>query len=125
MSNNRYITLLASSARTVLQSVEVPFDGGDNPEALVFSWDVTVDPSSASLTPSIQSYDDASDTWTTILTGAAKAATGFYQLKMGPHLVAAANLVAKIEIGARIRYLIAVNDSDSMTYSVGVEVINK
>ncbi len=121
---NRYVTVLASAARTEAQTVVVTQLSSDKPKVLVFTIDVTLDAATASITPSVQGFDPLSETWTTIVTGAAIAALGDVQLKIGVGLTAAANLTVNHEIPTRFRFRMAVADADAITYSVGLEIIN-
>ena len=122
---NRYITVLASAARTALEAVVINQVSSDNPESLLFTIDVTLDAASASITPSIEGFDPLSETWTTILTGAAIAAVGDVQLRIGVGLPVTANLSANYVIPQRFRFSMAVADTDAITYSVGLEIVNK
>ncbi len=122
---NRYVTVLASAARTALEAVEIVQASGDNPLALVFTIDVTLDAASAVITPSIQGFDPLSETWTTILTGAAISALGDVQLRIGIGLPVTANLSANYAIPKKFRFNMAVADTDAITYSVGLEIVNR
>ena len=122
--SNRYVTVLVSAARTTAQAVEILLSSSDHPTALVFTIDVTLDAATASITPSIESYDPLSETWTGVLTGAAIAAVGDVQLKIGVGLTAAANLVVNDVVPTKFRFSMAVADADAITYSVGLEIIN-
>ncbi len=77
------------------------------------------------ITPSVEGFDHESETWTTIITGAAIAAVGFVQLKIGLGLTAAANTIVNHEIPSKFRFSMAVADTDSMTYTVGLNIINR
>lgn len=122
---NRNVVVLASAARTLLQAVEILQSSADNAVALIFTVDTTLDPGTASITPSIAFFDPISETWTTILTGAAIAATGTVRLRIGEGLTAAANLTVNDVIARKFRFNMAVADGESMTYSVGVEIVNR
>ena len=111
-------TLLVSAARTTAQT-SAPFSAE---EVLCsdFVFDVSLDPSTASITPSIQGQDPVSGDWYTILTGAAVAAVGTTALRVGPTIVAAANVAANAMLPKLFRVAVAVADAESMTYSFSV-----
>jgi hypothetical protein len=111
-------TLLASAARTTAQtsaefSAEEVFCSD-------FVFSVTLDPGTASITPSIQGQDPVSGSWYTILTGAAVSAVGTTVLRVGPTIIAAANVAANAMLPKLFRVAVAVADSQSMTYSFSV-----
>ena len=109
-------TILASAARTTLQNVSVTNSAGYRGVHVVI--DTTLDPSTASITPSIQWYSTLGDDWITVLTGAAIAGTGVIMLSVFPGAVAAANTVADGWLPPTWRFSMAVADAESMTYSV-------
>ena len=113
---NREIELLASSARTAA----ITSDDQHNADAkgVIVIIDTTVDPGTASVTPTIQGKDPVSGKYYTLLTGAAIAAVGTIILRVHPELTAAANLVAKDALPATWRFSMAVADAESLTYSV-------
>ena len=121
---NRYVTVLASAARTALVVVPIRQVSSDTPKVLVFTLDVTLDAASAIITPRIEGYDPLSDGWTTILQGAAVNSVSKVLYKIGIGLTAVANLTVNHEIPTEFRLNMAVNDTDAMTYSVGLEIIN-
>jgi len=122
---NRNVEVLPSAARTTAQAVITLQASDDKAVALIFTVDTTVDPAAASITPSIDFFDPISQSWTTILTGAAIAATGRVRLRIGEGLTAAANLTVNDVIARKFRFNMAVADTDSITYSVGVEIVNR
>ena len=85
--------------------------------------DVTVDPASASITPTIQGKDTVSGKYYTLLVGPAIAATGTTILKVYPGLTAVTNLVASDIVPSKFRILMTHADVDSITYSVGVSLV--
>lgn len=107
--------LLPSAARTTLQSVEITRSYG----SIQVIINVTADPAAASITPSIEGWDEASQTWVTLLTGAAIAATGQVILTVAEWVDTAANVALKRKAPPKCRFSMAVADADSMTYSVG------
>jgi hypothetical protein len=108
--------MLKSAARTAEATAERiggHFTGGR------FLVTVTADPASASVTPHIEGYDEASGNWFTILTGAAIEAVGSVMLTVAPYATAANNVAVAQRLPHRWRFRMAVADTDSMTYSVG------
>ena len=111
-------TLLPSAARTTAQT-----SGEFSAEEVYtsdFVFNVTLDPGTASITPSIQGQDSVSKAWYTILTGAAVAAVGTTVMRVGPTIIAAANVGANAMLPETFRVAVAVADAQSMTYSFSV-----
>lgn len=75
-----------------------------------------------SLTPHIQGYDKASDSYYDLLVGAAIGATGQVVLKVGPGITAAANLSVSDILPVNWRVLCHPSTTDAITYSVGIEL---
>lgn len=113
-------TILASAARTTAQSIDILNEAGRKYLNLVI--DVTVDPASASITPTIRGKDPVSGKYYDLLVGAAIVATGTVVLKIGPALIAAAGIVARDFIPRSWNFRMAVVDIDSMTYSVAYQL---
>lgn len=111
-------TLLASAARTTAQTSAV--FSAEEAICSDFVFNVTLDPGTASITPAIQGQDPVSGAWYTILTGAAVAATGITVMRVGPTIVAAANVAANAMLPKNFRVTVAVADAQSMTYSFSV-----
>jgi len=114
-------TILESAARTTLQVSNVL--SAEQVLSSIFSIDVTVDPSSAALTFTIEGKDPESalaDPFYTILVSATINGVGTTTLQVGPTIIAAANTAANEMLPKEFRVSVAVVDSDSMTYSVGV-----
>ena len=111
-------TLLPSAARTAA-TISSEFSA-EEVLSSDFVFDITADPASASITLTIQGQDPLSGKWYTILAGAAQAAVGTIIMRVGPSIVAAANVAATAILPELFRISVAVADTDSMTYSVGV-----
>ena len=77
---------------------------------------------SGSITPKIEAYDPASDTYYTLLTGAAINATGQVVLKVGPGITPAANLAVSDFLPAQWRVVLTAGVSTNLTCSVGVNM---
>lgn len=115
MAREKQRTILASGARTTLQNVQLSHAGKGG----VFIIDITADPSSAILTFTVQGIDPTTGKLYTILASAAKNGTGTTILRVFPGATIAANLTANDYLPDNFNFKVAVNDSDSMTYSVG------
>lgn len=113
--NKHPIVLLASAARTTLQSTSFNTQclGG-----LVFI-DITAVSGSPSLTFTLKGQDPASNKTYTILASSALVGTGTTVLRVHPDLTAAANTIAKDILPHQCLLTVAVGTADSVTYSVG------
>ena len=111
-------TLLASEARTTAQT-SADFSAE---EAICsdFVFNVTLDPSTASVTPQIWGKDPVSGAYYSILTSAAIAATGITVMRVGKDIIAAANVAANAMLPKEFRVTVAVADAESLTYSFSV-----
>ncbi len=124
MAKNRIVTVLASGARTATSTTEILKKSGDNAKGLVLNIETTVDPAAASVVPTVDRYDEVSDTWINVLTAAAITAVGTITLKIGVGITAAANLAVNDFVYDKMRLVMTHADGDSITYSVGAEIIN-
>jgi hypothetical protein len=107
---------MPSAARTTLQAgtALTGFSG------VTFIIKTTAKGSAPSVTPSIEGYDEASDSWVTLLTGAAITNVGTVLLTVSPSILGVANVALQRVAPARFRLYLAVANADSLTYSVGV-----
>jgi len=108
-------TVLASAARTALATTSFTNTRYRGVHIII---DITLDPSTASITPRIDGYSTLGDDWYTILQGSAIAAVGQTKLSVYPGAVAAANVTADDWLPPTWRFYMAVADAESMTYSV-------
>ena len=116
------ITYLPSAARTATPTKQDKSNSVDARGMLVVI-DVTAVAATPSVVFTIQGKDSLSGKYYTILASAAITATGTTVLRVHPELTAAANLVAK-DVVPRIFAIDAVHaDADSITYSVGVQLL--
>lgn len=76
-----------------------------------------------SITPKIQGLDAASGNWYDILVGAAITAIGTTVLKVYPGITASANASASDVLPARWRTRVEHADADTITYSVGANLL--
>ena len=114
-------TILASAARTAtVNSPDITNWVGKGAHVVI---DVTADPSTASVTFTIQGKDETSGVYYTILASAAIAAVGTTVLKVYPGLTAATNTVANDILPKTWRVRAVAADAESLTYSVGASVI--
>jgi hypothetical protein len=118
---NRSRTLYASAARTTAQTgspINNPYGRG-----LRVHTNVTADPAAASITVTVQGYDATAGDWYDLLASAAINAVGKRTLLIYPGATTAANLVANLPAPPVFRVNVAVADADSMTYSIGCEIL--
>lgn len=108
-------TVLASAARTATANTQFTNTGYKGALIVI---DVTLDPSTASITPHIEGYSTLGNDWYTILTGSAIADVGVTVLRVFPGATAVANLVSDDWLPETWRFRMAVADAESMTYSV-------
>lgn len=114
--------LLASAARTVLQTGEWQSSGGYS--HLILLLDFTVDAVSADLTLTLQGRDPASgDPFNVWTAAAAASAVAMFAYGLGPGLLTsvkeAMTDVGNVIIPATWRVNVAVGDSNEATYSLG------
>jgi len=119
--NNFEGTALASAARTA--ATNSPEIKNHNGRGLVIYVNVTLDPASAAITPSLRTGDPVSGTYDVIWTAAAAiSATGLYSYQLGPGLLATAGGsytdTENILLPRSLQISMGVADGDSMTYSV-------
>ena len=74
-----------------------------------------------SITPSIEGYDPASETWYTILTGSAISSVSQNVLQVGPNFAATANVSVNTILPAVWRITLT-SSSANLTASVGVNL---
>ena len=117
----RNVQILPSAARTAAQlSTAVGMERAESSAHIVI--DVTAIVSSPILTPTIQGYDPTSDKWYNILVATPISAVGTTVLKVGPGLGAMVGATAADILPQQWRVSIAVANTNSATYSVGVAV---
>ena len=119
-SINQSFTILPSAARTTAQSVDLT---NDRARGVYITIDVTVDAATGSITPSVAIIDPVSGAAETIALMTALAAVTRVTLLIYPGtLTAAANDITQIlqaPLPRDWRFVMAVADTDSLTYSVG------
>ncbi len=109
--------LVASGAHTATGSVVFAPGVHDIVSVTV----VTTAYSAGGVTPSLEFYDAASDTWISMLTGAKIVGTGTgVTLSVGPKAVTAANVGFQSALAPYMRVTMTVDDATAITYSIGV-----
>ena len=117
MRLNEAHTFLASAARTATVNSDrfrnVLFNG------IHVIVDVTAYPAAASIEVHIQAQDQTSGDWYDLLVSSAITATGTTVLKVGPGITPSPNAAANDMLPENIRVRVVHTDADSITYSVG------
>ncbi len=115
------LTIFASAARTAtVNGSDIINDSHRGANVVI---DCTADPSTASVTFTVQGKDETSGKYYTILESAAVNGTGTTVLRVYPGIAASSN-VAVSEALPRIWRVIATHaDSESITYSVGASLL--
>ncbi|MAG24804.1 hypothetical protein CMI47_04420 [Candidatus Pacearchaeota archaeon] len=125
MAQNRRVTAYASTARTATPSdVEVPQKSGDSGRGIIVTIDVTAITASPSVVFNIRGKDALSESTYLILASAAVTGTGTTVLMIGENMIDEANLSANALIPNTIVVDPVHGDSDSITYTVSVEIVN-
>jgi hypothetical protein len=116
----RAITVLASAARTTTQTQadQTNLSG----KGITIVVDVTT-AGTGSITMTINVKDSVSGKYITLLSGAAITTNSTTRYRVYPGLTAAANSVASDVLGRTWRIVITHNNANTITYSVGAEVI--
>lgn len=109
-------TVLASAARTTLQSVTITNSAGYRGVIIVI--DATASADTPSVTPTIEGVSTLGSDDYVMLTGAAITGASTTVLRVYPGAVAVANLAADNWLPASWKFKMAVADADSITYSV-------
>lgn len=116
MSTNSNLRLLALAARTGASKSETY----SNPDykGLHLLINVTVAGASGGITPTIQGYDDFTQTYYDLLVGPAITTTGTKVLKIYPGIATVVGGAANDFLPQKWRVSMAVGDTSSFTYSV-------
>lgn len=110
-------TAFPSAARTATPTASIIYVPTDA-EYL----EVVVNTSAAGVTPSVVfniDFMDAEGNWASVLASAAVAATGVTRLRVGPALVAVANVAQPAVLPAAVRIRPVHGNGTTITYSVG------
>lgn len=113
---NTNIKVLASAARTAA-TVSSTFDNYSR-KGLHLLINVSVAATAGGITPTIQGFDEASQTYYDLLVGAQITTTGTTVLKIYPGITAVANGAASDFLPAKWRVSMAVADTNSFTYAI-------
>ena len=117
------LTLAASAARTAAPTLAPPDFDNATPNAGVA---VTVNVTAAgtgSITCIIEGYDIASDTWYTVLSGAAIVTAVANTYMVYPGISDVANSRSGLHLPKKWRVRIVHNNANSITYSVGASIL--
>lgn len=117
----RVVSVFPSAARTTTQTSGTLYSR--NATYLVATMVSTAKGPAPSLTMAIQAYDAPSATWISVLTSAAivTAAPTTTRLTIGPAVPIVANVSQSSVLPDMVRIVVTVSNSDSMTYSVGLD----
>jgi hypothetical protein len=116
-----HIKLFASAARTAAHNSDDQYNKGHR--GLKLTIDATAEADTAEVTFTLQGKDQASGKYYTILASAAISAVGTTVLTVYPGITAAANVSVSDVLPAIWRVAVTVADADSLTYSVGVDLL--
>lgn len=115
-------TLYASEARTATPTATTELSRrGERGGHFVIK--VTAITASPSVTPTIEGYDTTSDSWYSILVGAAITATGTTVLKVYPGIAVQANATASDILPQTWRLTLTHGDADSITYTASANLV--
>ena len=114
---NSYKVFAPSAARTTTESFEA---SPNNSPTGLFVVNITAGATASdTITVNIEGYDEASQTWYTILQSAALDAVASTILRVGMDYTAASNTAAKEFLPRRFRVRVVKNNATSITYSIG------
>lgn len=115
-------SIYQSAARTATPTaVEITDDYVKGIQVIIDVTSVTLTPS---VVPTIDGFDPLSEKWYNLLTGAAITGTGTTVLRVHPDIPAAANLIAQDFLPEKYRIVMTHGDTDSITYTVGINSTN-
>lgn len=122
MSQNRITdTIYSSAARTATPDAPVLINKFNRGVHVII--DVTAITDTPSVVFSIQGKDGVSENWYTLLTSVAIVGTGTTLLRVEPAVTDEANLVEGAQIPRVWRVQAVHADADSITYSVGANLV--
>lgn len=114
-------SIYPSAARTVTPAaVEISDNHVQGIHVIINATATALTPS---VVPTIDGYDPLSETWYNILTGVAITGISATVLRVHPDLAAVANLVANDFLPDVYRVVLTHGDTDSITYSVGINSV--
>lgn len=119
--------ILASGARTTTQTLGPyanPDDRGDI-VAIEVVLDLTAFTTAASLTLSIEEYNEGAGAFRQVVAAAALVATGVKRLRYGPSYPAVANVSETGNVGRQYRVVVTAGNANSHTYSVTVKRVRE
>ncbi len=113
----------ASAARTASENSPDLLNLGNKPGAQVII-DVTAVTATPSVTFKVQGKDPASGKYYDLIESAAITGVGTTVLSIRPGITTTANLAVSNSVPKRIRVVATHADADSITYSVGVNLVD-
>ncbi len=120
-TENRNVALLASAARTA--TLNTADQQNDEMRGVHVIIDVSALSATPSVTPTIQGKDPTSGKYYSLLVGLPITATGTTVLKVHPSILPKHNAAAQDLLPAKWRVRLVHADSDSITYSVGANLM--
>ena|SRR5437762_5749026 len=113
------VVVLASAARTATPNTQKLLRRATHHRALTVVLDMTAVTATGTVTVAIDAVDPASGKTVNLLTSAALSAVATTRLRVGPELVAAANVTAQDYLPPAINITATHGNGVSMTYSIG------
>lgn len=92
-------------------------------DAVTVNLNITAASGGGGVTVTISQYDEASNTYQTLLVSALKTATGFTKLMVSPWIAASANLIAQTTVSKKVRIAcVGSGTRTTLNYSVGCDL---
>jgi len=122
--SNQFGVAFKSEARALAQAYNSPDLVNPNGRGVIVVIDATVIAATPSVVVKVQGKDPVSGKYFDLLTAAAVTGVSTVVLRIYPGLTAAAGLVVSDILPAVWRVVATHGDADSITYSVGYQLIN-
>lgn len=116
------VTVLPSAARTATASSSPVVTSSARGAHIIIT--TTVLTGGASVVPTVEGYNKTTDSWYTVLTGAAITATGTVVLTVYPGVAAVNNVAVSNALPGTWRVTLTAADAKSVTSSVGANLLN-
>lgn len=123
MARNIVGTLFASAARALAQAYNSSDVVNLSARGVRLFINVTAATATPSVVPTLEVKDPVSGVYTAVLTGAAITGTGHTVLTLYPGATVAAGVTLSNHIGKTWRLTMTHADTDSITYSVGYQML--
>lgn len=121
MAENLTDTLLASAARTA--TVQSATQTNRDCRGVHIYIKTTAASLTPSVVPTVEGYDETSQSWYVLLTGAAITGVGAVTLKVYPGITTSTNVAVSDVLPRKWRLNMTHADTDSITYSAGANLI--